>query len=366
MWDAARDEDADFLIGKVSVKFSRVFGDARFDGRQRRAIYRYLFARGPQKVPPSLRSRVLCLYDPLADRSTRFPDGLRWCTNVYVGCAHGCGYCYVNGYLKEEVGGAPHPKLAFREGFLRDLSDLEGLGVPAAPLHLSNSTDPLQSRLETEHGDCLFALREVARRRSRFTSLTVLTKNPKLLCEAPYRELISAAAFQPFTVQVSCAFWRDEPRAFYEPDAPSVADRLAAIERLAKAGVAVELRVDPLFPATGIDPAVRRHGSLATYGLPKAQTRDDLEALAHFANSAGVQALVAKPLKVVVRGHGARAKGWFGRLYADAGGGQRTMRGGSWRLPESYQKALLARLQEASDGYGVPVRHCVHDVLQRA
>ncbi len=364
-WDATRDLDADFLVGQVSPKYARVFADAGYGAAQRRAIYRYLFAARPKKLPPSLRSRVVCLYDPLADRSTRFPDGLRWCVNVYVGCAHGCGYCYVNGYLREEVGEAARRKQAFREGFLRDLEDLQGLGVPPAPLHLSNSTDPLQSRLETEHRDSLFALREIARRRRQFTSVTLLTKNPGLLAEAPYLELMSDPGFRPFAIQVTCAFWRDEPRAFYEPDAPSVTERLAAIERLAKAGVAVELRLDPLFPATGIDPGIRKHGALAQYGLPEAQTRENLEALVGFARSAGVRAIVAKPLKVVVRGHSAPAKNWFGQLYADAGGGTRTMRGGTWRLPEPYQQELLARLREAAEGSGIAVRHCLHDLLER-
>ncbi|MFU8857311.1 MAG: hypothetical protein ACNA8S_09950 [Deferrisomatales bacterium] len=365
-WDATRDQDADFLVGQVSSKYRRVFAGPEFSAAQRRAIYRYLFAGRPRKLPPSLRSRVVCLYDPLADRSSRFPDGLRWCVNVYVGCAHGCGYCYVNGYLREEVGEAARRKQAFREGFLRDIEELEGLGVPAAPLHLSNSTDPLQAALETEHRDCLFALREIACRRKRFTSITILTKNPALLCDAPYLEVVSDPGFRPLTVQVTCAFWRDEARAFYEPEAPPVAERLAAIERLAKAGVAVELRIDPLFPATDVDSAIRGHRPLSEYGLPEAQTREDLEALVEFSRSTGVQVIVAKPLKVVVRGHGAPAKNWFGQLYADAGGGTRTMRGGTWRLPEPYQQVLLARVRQAAQGSGVSVRHCLHDLLTRS
>lgn len=47
---------------------------------------------------------------PMADRARRFLDGLRWCRNVYVGCEHNCGYCYVNGYNPEAVGIHPHPK----------------------------------------------------------------------------------------------------------------------------------------------------------------------------------------------------------------------------------------------------------------
>ena len=82
--DAIINDDCDVLIRNVNSKYRRIFESrSRAD---KRAIYRYLFSRKPKKLPPSLKNRVINLYDPMADRSSPFPDGLRWCLNVYVGC----------------------------------------------------------------------------------------------------------------------------------------------------------------------------------------------------------------------------------------------------------------------------------------
>ena len=102
--DGFNDKDCDVLIRNVGNKYMRVFDKRKYSDDEKRAIYRYLFSRRPKKLPPSLKNRLINLYDPIADRSSRFPDGLRWCINVYVGCQHNCGYCYVNGYSQESVG----------------------------------------------------------------------------------------------------------------------------------------------------------------------------------------------------------------------------------------------------------------------
>ena len=144
------DQKTDYLISKVESKYAPIFGAKEYSQQDKRAIYRYLFSRDPKKFPPSLKNRLIGLYDPMADRARRFPDGLRWCLNVYVGCEHNCGYCYVNGYNPESVGINPHAKGTFEQDLVRDIQDLRSLDVPPAPLHLSNSTDPLQSTLEKQ------------------------------------------------------------------------------------------------------------------------------------------------------------------------------------------------------------------------
>jgi len=58
---------------------------------------------------------------------------------------------------------------------MRDIEDLRSLGVSPAPLHLSNSTDLLQSALERKYGHTLFALKLIAKYRTQFTSLVILT-----------------------------------------------------------------------------------------------------------------------------------------------------------------------------------------------
>jgi DNA repair photolyase len=362
-YDATLDHDCDVLINLVDAGFARIFHG--WSESERRAVYRYLFAQKPRRVHPSLRNRIICLYDPLADRSLKFPDGLRWCLNVYVGCEHNCSYCYVNSYSRLTVGAAPACKRDFEKRLTRDLRDLKAHGAPPVPLHISNSTDPLQAGLEGRNGHTLLALARIRENRALFTNVVILTKNPGLLCTEPYMAILAAGDFGRLTVQVTCAFWRDEARKFFEPCAPSVQSRLDAIASLAKMGVHVELRIDPLFPASRFAEQLSAHKPLPHYRLPEAQTRDDLLQLVRFARRRRVGAIVAKPLKAPISNKASRCREWFKDLYADANNGKRPTRGGSWRLPDAYRQALVASLADICTREGIAFKTCMQDVLGR-
>jgi len=194
----------------------------------------------------------------------------------------------------------------------------------------------------------------------------ILTKNPEMLCEEPYLSTIRSQQIKTLTVQVSCAFWRDEARSFYEPKAPSVGKRLDAIKSLAREGVDVELRIDPLFPSARISRELRIHNDLTDYGIPEAQTQDDIEQLVCFAKEIGAKAVIAKPLKVPISNNAQRCKDWFVELYRHAWpSGRRTVSGGSWRLPPIYQEALVSSVQDICLKAGIEFRHCKHDVATR-
>jgi len=364
--DAFRNRDADFLIQKVSTRLRPVFTKNRYSDDEKRAIYRYLFSRRPKKLPPSLRAHIINLYDPLADRSGPFPDGLRWCLNVYVGCEHNCGYCYVNGYSQESVAHRPHAKDGFEKKLIEDLQTLRMLVLPPAPLHMSNSTDPLQENLEGQNHHTLFSLEKILAFRDRFTSVVMLTKNPGRLCTPPYLSILSQPEMRQLTVQVTCSYWDDSVRLFYEPHAPSVQSRLEAIRFLTERGVTVELRIDPLFPSSRIGDGIRLHKPLPNYSIPEAQPQDDIANLVRFARESRVAAIIAKPLKVPVSNRAHRCKVWFSDIYRDATREKtRIVRGGSWRLPEPYQRELVSTLSGLCDQEGIPFRHCMQDVLTR-
>lgn len=364
--DAIRDRDCDVLIESVGPRYARIFRKAEYSSEERRAIYKYLFSQRPRKLPPSMKNRLINLYDPLADRSSRFPDGLRWCLNVYVGCWHNCGYCYVNGYSQKSVGVSPHAKGKFERKLLEDLRTLAKLGVPPAPLHMSNSTDPLQQTLEEQNRHALLSLQQIAEHRAQFTSVVMLTKNPGILCTEPYFSVIGDPAMRPITVQITCPYWRDDVRLFFESRAPSVGDRLDALRFLAENGVAVELRIDPLFPSSRIDDNIRLHRPLHCYSIPEPQSHEDILNLVRLAKESNVKAIVAKPLKVPVSRRAQHCKDWFADIYEDANEAKtRSVRGGSWRLPDVYQKALVSTLSELCIREDVQFRHCMHDVLTR-
>jgi len=364
--DALKNEDADFLIKNVNKKVKLIFHKKEYSENEKRAIYRYLFSRRPKKLPPSLKSRLIALYDPMADRAMNFPDGLRWCINVYVGCKHNCGYCYVNGYSQEAVGNAPHIKKDFERNLMKDLQALDNLGVPSVPLHMSNSTDPLERYLEPKYRHTFLVLHKIAERRSQFTSVVMLTKNPEILCDRTYLDIIASPEMRPFTVQISCSFWRDEAMSFFEPNAPSINSRLDALTFLANNGIDVDLRIDPLFPSYRVDETIRRHKPLPYYSIPEAQTQDDLANLVRFAKDNGAKKIIVNTLKVVLSNKAQQCKDWFADIYADASPDRkRTVKGAAWRLPENYKKALLDSVGEICSQQGIAFAHCKHDVLLR-
>lgn len=275
-------------------------------------------------------------------------------------------YCYVNGYSQESVVNRPHTKVNFRKHLTEDLQTLKVLEVPPAPLHISNSTDPLQERLERQNHHTLFSLERIAEHRYQFTSLVILTKNPRLLCSRPYLSIIRGPIMKPLTVQVTCAFWNDKIRLFYEPNAPSVQSRLGALEFLAENGVDVELRIDPLFPSSRIDETIRRHRPLSYYSIPEAQSRDDIDNLVQYAKKSKAKAIVAKPLKIPFTRGAHRCKELFTPIYRDAYPDKRIKSsGGSWRLPDNYQGFLVSTVSDCCAQEGIAFKHCMHDILSR-
>jgi hypothetical protein len=165
------------LAERVHPKYRPAFD--RLSERDRAAAAIYFLPHASKKDALEVtRPRVLKWYCPFADQQ-QFPSGHRYCINVYTGCEHACQYCYAAGY----VDARPSCKNDFRNGLRKDLDALDEHDVPPAPVHLSNSTDPLQS-LEQEYRDTLYALEKLAERRHRFTTVTLLTKIPAKPCKA--------------------------------------------------------------------------------------------------------------------------------------------------------------------------------------
>jgi DNA repair photolyase len=299
------------------------------------------------------RPRVIKWYCPFADQK-HFPSGHRYCINVYTGCSHRCVYCYAAGYVEMQ----PAAKDGFRKSLLADLDDLDAFDVPAAPMHLSNSTDAFQP-LEARAEDTLFTLRQLARRRRHFTTITLLTKNPSLLAGPHYLDALLALhqPLQRVAVEVSLAFWREEIAAAYDPGCPTVAERLAAMADLRRAGIPLVLRISPTYP---ID--------LAPDGNPCPQTRGDLENLIAAAAAMGVEMVVHTPAKIVRPKTGPlhplmeSMLTLYRRLAGREGLG---FHGGAWRLgPEAARQFVISPVEEICRRSKMPLAFCMHHLLQ--
>jgi len=243
---------------------------------------------------------------------------------------------------------------------------LETLDVPTAPIHISNSTDPLQEKLEKQNRHTLLSLQTILKQREQFTSVTMLTKNPSLLCEDPYLSIIIRPEMRPFRIQITCPYWNDDARRFFEPNAPSVHSRLEALRFLAENGIDVDLRIDPLFPSSRIHKEIRLHAALPTYSIPEAQSYEDVINLVGFAKRFNAKTVIVNTLKIPVSNRSQRCKEWFSPIYQDAvKTNKKIVKGWSWRLPDNYQKALISTVEDICATEGIGFKHCIHDVLTR-
>jgi DNA repair photolyase len=334
------------LAQRVDPRFAPVWQGRPAEEQAALAWY-FLPHRSSKAVLAPTRPRVIKWYCPFADQR-EFPSGHRYCINVYTGCAHKCEYCYAAGYEPQQ----PGCKKDFERLLQRDLDDLEQFDVPLAPVHLSNSTDAFQP-LEMAVGQTRVTLEWLARHRHRFTTVTVLTKNPLLAAQPPYTELLQRLAMLPadhprqedfvrrglpaLRVEVSLAFWQEEARRIFDPGAPPVAERIEGIRRLRQAGVPVVLRIDPLLPRGSLN------GKTWTdFGLPEPQTADDLDRLLAFAAEVRVMHVVYSVAKLPRPRNGGMSE-VMTKLMASyrqlASSETLNFRGGSWRLPDDIARS---------------------------
>jgi DNA repair photolyase len=173
---------------------------------------------------------------------TRIP-GYRYCLNPYLGCAHGCRYCYADTVLRF----SGHParwgefvaaKANFAEVLRRELTRKGDL---AGRILLGTVTDAYQPA-EAEYGltrACLEAFVEVCPG----AEVEVLTKSDLVVRDADLLRRLrnSSVGFTVTTI-------RDEIAAVLEPGAPPPRARLRAASHLLAAGVPVWAFVAPLLP----------------------------------------------------------------------------------------------------------------------
>jgi DNA repair photolyase len=366
----------------AEVGLSRI--DPRFrpvwEGRspaEQLALSRYFLPHKSSKpILVPTRPRVIKCYCPFAHQCA-FPAGHRYCINIYTGCTHRCLYCYAAAYEPAHAGGKPD----FAKALAKDLADLEAFDVPPAPVHISNSTDPFQS-LEIRLGDTKRTLEGLLAHRRRFTTITLLTKNPSLAARMDYADLLRALAeipaWHPFAnrwkeinhpalqVEVSMAFWREEASAFWDPGAPTVASRTEGVRALRAADIPVVLRIDPLFPRSPL--LIEGGKSLGDFGLLEAQTLDDLEQLVTFAAQVGARHIVYSTAKIVRSRYQPLPDAMRKLLEvyrALSAPGKPGWRGGSWRLPPKFADCFVTRpFLELCRQHGIAAKFCMKNLLE--
>lgn len=171
-------------------------------------------------------------------------SGLDYSLNPYVGCAHGCAYCYAD--FMRRFSGHTEPWGTFVD-IKRNAPELlraELARKRPGVIGLSLVTDPYQP-LEKTYGltrRCLETLLDFPE-----FSLTVLTRSTLVL-----RDIDLLRRLARVEVGLSVTTDDDRVRRLFEPRAPTIGRRLAALRRLREAGLKTYAFVGPLLP---MDPA---------------------------------------------------------------------------------------------------------------
>lgn len=173
---------------------------------------------------------ILRPFDPWKGQLCTCPPKLS--LNPYTGCPHGCLYCYASSYIPrfEQC----RPKVDLLKRLAREAAKVE----PGTLLALSNSSDPyppMEKELRLTRG-CLQILK------GRGLPVQVVTKSHLVVQDA---ELLAGMLA---CVAVTVTTLNDSICRRLEPGAPLPAKRLDAIAKLAKRGVAVSARIDPIIP----------------------------------------------------------------------------------------------------------------------
>lgn len=158
--------------------------------------------------------------------------------NPYTGCEHACLYCYITSFIPQAF------RVREKKGLLRRVyRDLQSFPRESY-LTLSNSSDPYPS-LERD----LKLTRQILSWCSELgVPVLILTKSSLVCRDADVLSAMRSAV--SITITTPC----EEVARKLEPGAPSPRERKEAIVKLARCGIPVVLRLDPVIPGINDNP----------------------------------------------------------------------------------------------------------------
>jgi DNA repair photolyase len=203
---------------------------------------------GAEEELPPLRTEVAEELPRRAITRNDSPDvGFDRSVNPYRGCEHGCIYCFArpsHAFLGLSPGLDFETRLVARPTAPEVLArELSGRSYRPAVLAIGTNTDPYQP-IERDRGimrAILEVLRDFRHPVAIVTKGTLVERDIDILAEMA-TEGLAAVGISVTTLDAGLA------RAM-EPRVPAPARRLAAIRRLAEAGIPVRVMASPMIPA---------------------------------------------------------------------------------------------------------------------
>jgi len=155
--------------------------------------------------------------------------------NPWIGCVHGCRYCYGPSafHVARENWNPPKLKANFLERFEKAAEELRN---DPREILFSFATDPCGTPAQAELMHDVLMVAEVYGLR-----LTILTKNP-----IAARNLIPILAQNRWKLGTTICFVSDSLRSEWEPGAPTISERIDGIEIARSMGVEMWVSVEPV------------------------------------------------------------------------------------------------------------------------
>ena len=172
---------------------------------------------------------LISKFDPWRSALCTCPPKLTF--NPYAGCDHGCTYCYASSYIPRFSQCRPKKNLIQR-------LNSEAVKLTGEIISISNSSDPyprFEAKMALMRG-CLEILS------GHNCKVQIITKSSLVVRD------INLLAKIPSMVSLTITTDDDETARILEPYAPSVSERLKAVEKLVQKGLPTAVRIDPIIP----------------------------------------------------------------------------------------------------------------------
>jgi DNA repair photolyase len=159
--------------------------------------------------------------------------------NPYTGCQHNCSYCYAR-FMKRFTGHSePWGQFVDVKITAPDLLRREIGRKNPARVWMSGVTDPYQP-LEARYSLTRQCLEILSQNR---WPVTVQTRSPLVL-----RDIDILSEGRDFEVGLSVTTAEDTIRRLFEPNAPSIGERVRALDGLHRAGIRTYAMIAPMLP----------------------------------------------------------------------------------------------------------------------
>ena len=182
--------------------------------------------------------------------------------NPYVGCFHGCLFCYVPRLMQTERAAWGSSVVVKRNA--ASVLAREIRKMPRGLVMISTATDPYQF-VEGRYLITRHALEVLLRAR---WPVSILSRAPLMV-----RDLDLFLQFDTIDVGMSVPTLDDRARALLEPSAPPIEARLRCLQTLADAGLDTFVSFAPAYPPTGDVTADAIAAEFAARGVTEVFTR---------------------------------------------------------------------------------------------